>query len=413
MQLALLRREQGRPAEAELAARELGPGVGATAVRAAILVDLGRDSEAWAELTTWSTEEDGAPAAATEDDDDNDRDRLAETALFGEVAAVLADNAVARSLYERLLPYEDRFAYDSAGGACHGSISRQLGLLAHRIDEWEVARGHFEAAVTAHAEAVAPILLAHTYRQYAALLRVRGGPTDWDRAVELLAAAEEIYRRLGIGWLASQCQSVLARSDLTDAAAIPGAPRAVNVFRRRSDGDGWLVRYNGSEAKLDDERGLQDLAHLLVRSAQSLHVADLLLGSARQGVGTAATTGVASPWRSGGGARLHPLAVLDGAARQEHRARLSDLGAEADRARRGREPISAALAEGERDLIEALLAQEGDSLELAREAVSTRIRIGVDTVERVHPELGRHLRRSIRTGTFCSYEPPSRTTWET
>jgi hypothetical protein len=45
--------------------------------------------------------------------------------------------------------------------------------------------------------------------------------------------------------------------------------------------------------------------------------------------------------------------------------------------------------------------------------VATRVRLAVDAVERVHPELGRHLRRSVRTGTFCSYEPPSRTHWET
>jgi hypothetical protein len=80
---------------------------------------------------------------------------------------------------------------------------------------------------------------------------------------------------------------------------------------------------------------------------------------------------------------------------------------------RGGDPVEAALSEAERDRLEALLASEGDSLELAREAVSTRIRLGVDAIERVHPELGRHLRRSVRTGTFCSYEPPARTVWDT
>jgi hypothetical protein len=41
---------------------------------------------------------------------------------------------------------------------------------------------------------------------------------------------------------------------------------------------------------------------------------------------------------------------------------------------------------------------------LLREAVVLRI-------ERVHPELGRHLRLSVRTGTFCRYEPDRAVRW--
>lgn len=405
MQLALLRREQGRPAEAELAVRALEPGPGP--VRAAILVDLGRDSEAWAELATCAD----VVGGASEDDDD----WLADAALLGEVAAVLGELPVARSLYARLSVHEGRFAMDSAGSACHGFVARHLGLLAHRLDDWEEARRHYEMALAAHAEAGAPILLAHTRRQYAALLRVRGGPNDWDQAVELLAGAEKVYRRLGIERLAAQCQSVMARSDLTDVAAQPGLRRVLNVFRPAGDEhcDGWLVGYAGSEAQLGPARGLQDLRHLLAHPAQSLHVADLLLGATSPGVGTAATVGVAPHWRAGGAARLRPLQGLDDEARAAHRARLAELETEKDRARHADDPIEVALASAEHDRIEALLACEGDSLELAREAVATRVRLAVDAVERAHPELGRHLRRSIRTGTFCSYDPPSRTNWET
>lgn len=405
MQLALLRREQGRPAEAELAVRDLDPPAGPVA--AAILVDLGRDSQAWTELATCAEAVDGARG---EDDD-----WLADCTLLAEVAAALGDRSVARSLYGRLSPHAGRFATDSAGSACHGSVARQLGLLAHRLDDWEEARGHYEVALAAHAEAGAPILLAHTRRQYAALLRVRGGPDDWDLGVELLAGAEEVYRRLGIQRLAAQCQSVLARSDLTDAAAVPGFRRVLNVFRPADDGHdgGWLVRYAGSEAWLGNERGLHDLPHLLARPAQSLHVADLLLGATTAGVGTAATVAVGPPWRAGGAARLRPVHALDDKARAEHRVRLAELEDAQDRARRSADPIEVTLAAAEHDRIEALLTSEGDSLELAREAVATRIRLAVDAVERAHPELGRHLRRSVRTGTFCSYEPPSRTNWET
>ncbi|HEX8769486.1 MAG TPA: hypothetical protein VF711_01815 [Acidimicrobiales bacterium] len=401
VQLALLRREQGRPAEAELALRGAEPDAGV--VLAAVLIDLGRDSRAWAQLAVCTDVLD----SATQEDDD----WLADAALLGEVAAALGDVSVARSLYSRLTPYEGRFAINRVGSVCHGSVARQLGLLAHRLDDWEAARQHYDIALAAHTQAGAPILLAHTRRQYAALLRVRGGPGDWDQADDILAGAEAIYRRLGIERLAAECQSVLARSDLTDVAAVPGGRRVVNVFR--ADGDGWLVRYAGSEARVREERGLRDVAHLLARPAQSLHVADLLLGATSPGVGTAAAVRVAPPWRAGPEARLRPLQVLHDEARAEHRARLVELEAEVERVRCADDPIGIALAAGERDRIQGQLEREGDSLELARDAVATRVRLAVDAVEEVHPELGRHLRRSIRTGTFCSYEPPSRTHWET
>jgi len=50
-------------------------------------------------------------------------------------------------------------------------------------------------------------------------------------------------------------------------------------------------------------------------------------------------------------------------------------------------------------------------LEHAREAASARIRDVIAEIERLHPSLGRHLRRSIRTGVFCSYRPEESRPW--
>jgi hypothetical protein len=46
-----------------------------------------------------------------------------------------------------------------------------------------------------------------------------------------------------------------------------------------------------------------------------------------------------------------------------------------------------------------------------RKAVGNRIRQAVGRIEQVHPELGRHLRVSVRTGTFCRYEPDRTVRW--
>jgi hypothetical protein len=53
-----------------------------------------------------------------------------------------------------------------------------------------------------------------------------------------------------------------------------------------------------------------------------------------------------------------------------------------------------------------------DPAERARKAVANRIRDAVSRIEAHHPALGRHLRTSIRTGTFCCYEPERTVTWD-
>ena len=44
--------------------------------------------------------------------------------------------------------------------------------------------------------------------------------------------------------------------------------------------------------------------------------------------------------------------------------------------------------------------------------MTSRIRDAIGRVESVHPDLGRHLRASVRTGTFCSYLPERSVVWE-
>jgi hypothetical protein len=52
-----------------------------------------------------------------------------------------------------------------------------------------------------------------------------------------------------------------------------------------------------------------------------------------------------------------------------------------------------------------------DPAERARKAVTARIREAITRIEAAHPELGRHLRRSVRTGSFCVYDPADPTDW--
>ncbi len=53
----------------------------------------------------------------------------------------------------------------------------------------------------------------------------------------------------------------------------------------------------------------------------------------------------------------------------------------------------------------------GGTAERARSAVTHRIRAAIRQLEKLNPNLGRHLRHAINTGTYCSYRPEQPTTW--
>ena len=56
-------------------------------------------------------------------------------------------------------------------------------------------------------------------------------------------------------------------------------------------------------------------------------------------------------------------------------------------------------------------AAESAANDRARAAVAMRIRAAVARIEKEHAALGRHLARSIRTGTTCRYDPEVAAAW--
>jgi tetratricopeptide (TPR) repeat protein len=415
-----LRVAEGRLAEAEVLLRGLLPGApedkaaGLHATLAWLLGLLGRDSEARAELARLSAHRfsalDGGvgPGSA---------EPVATLALLAELVTVLDHRTEAAVLYNLLLPHRGRVAVQGGGAACLGSLSRHLGLLAHALGRWDDALEHFEAALAENRRLGAPLLVAHTCRQWSALLRAAGDDRLWEQAIDLLDQAERIYRRLGVDGLAAEASSVLARTAETDVA-VDGS-RNANLFRH--NGDGWVVRYRGSTLRLEPARGLADLACLLANPGRSIHVADLVAGptpadAARAALGRA---GLAPPWNAAGpdGVRAR-RGLLDAGTETEYRARLARIDDELAQAVAAADRVTAALLKAERDVLTADLAAgtEGstatdDTVERARRAVATRIRLALDGIEGADPALGRHLRHSLRMGTFCSYEPAAPTAW--
>jgi len=366
--LVVLRREQGRPAEAEVLSRSLLAGnpdaPAGRAWRAAILGDLGRDGEAWREMRRLSgggfSALAGHPAALV---------------ALSELCAVLEDDRQAAALRPLLIPCADRWAVEPDGTACAGSVRRGLGLLSHTLGDWDDAVVQLERALADHVDAGAPLLVAHVGRELAATLRARGADGDWERGIDLLREATGIYHRLGVERLADQTRAVLRQSEV-----LPADPAGAGVFRR--DAEGWTVGCGDHLVRLAHSRGLDDIAVLLARPGRGVHVWELAA--------------------SGGG---QPAA--------EYVDRLRELEGDLARAEASDDRVAVSLARVEREFLVGQLAVpvQDDTLDPVRWAVVARIRAGLDRIEKAEPDLGRHLRHCITTGTFCTYEPDRPRTW--
>jgi hypothetical protein len=173
-----------------------------------------------------------------------------------------------------------------------------------------------------------------------------------------------------------------------------------NSFVR--EGDVWALTYNGHTARIRHSKGMSDLARLLEQPRREFHVLDLVAD------GPVVAHGDAGP-------------QLDDRAREEYKRRLVELEAEIDDADHHADAGRSELLAAERDALLTELSgayglggrarRTGDPAERARSAVTQRIRDAVGRIEREHADLGRHLRNSVRTGSFCAYEPERETPW--
>jgi hypothetical protein len=170
------------------------------------------------------------------------------------------------------------------------------------------------------------------------------------------------------------------------------------------EGDVWTLWYQGRAVRLRDSRGLRFIAMLLADPGREFHVLDL----------AAPATGRAVVTDAG--------AAIDPAARDAYRRRVEELRRVVDEAEGGGDPEREARAREELEFIARELAAAyglkgtarrlDDPAERARKAVTNRIRDALARIEAGQSALGRHLRASIRTGTFCSYQPERTVAWE-
>jgi TolB-like protein/tetratricopeptide (TPR) repeat protein len=192
-----------------------------------------------------------------------------------------------------------------------------------------------------------------------------------------------------------------AGADLVVAPAPAPKSEATAPSRFVRLGEGWVVAFDGRQAMLPDLKGLADIHRLLERPGEEVHCLDLA---------------ERLPAEHGGDA------VLDDAARAALKARIRDLQEDLAEAEEGNDIGRAERLRAEFDaLVEALSRalglggrsrRLGSLAERARSTVTWRIRHAVRRIHAVHPALSRHLALSVRTGTFCSYDPERAVNWQ-
>ncbi|MFT4939873.1 MAG: pimeloyl-ACP methyl ester carboxylesterase [Paraglaciecola sp.] len=207
-----------------------------------------------------------------------------------------------------------------------------------------------------------------------------------------------------VPWLGDKTEDIIKEIiRFTGNAAKTGdLPTEHNQFKKT--GNIWALSYEGKAVHIKDSLGLNDIALLIRKKGEEIHVANLV------------TDEQAAPHES----QSH---VSDHGAIQQYKQRLNELLEEKTLAASIADELHYdALEKEEEEIIKALKQSVGlggrqrmfnHNTEKARKAVAARIRVALKKISSVSPALGAHLSAAIKTGNYCCYIPSSDITWLT
>jgi hypothetical protein len=343
--------------------------------------------------------------------------------LLSEVCAHLDEAARARALYDLLVTFERRNVV-TAQCCFDGPVSRYLGILATTAGEWSAAERHFELARTRAERQHARPFVALTGIDEARMLAARDGPGDAARAMSLLDEAAALAEELGMEHIVERAERqrhALGEVEPTTLGEARGEPdRAVHPHGELHwQGDMWAFELGGRSVRIRDSKGMRCLATLLSNPGVEIHSLELAGGarvpSARGAGGPAADLSRARPGDAG--------PTLDDQAKAAYRRRIDELRDDLEEAEAFNDPERAARAREEMDFLTRELAaavglggrdrRTASNVERARVAVTKAVRATLKRIEEIDGELGAELVGTVRTGTFCAYEPDRRrpVTW--
>lgn len=285
---------------------------------------------------------------------DEDAERLSALAQAVEVVVAFGDREAAGRLDPVLAPFDDYVVVEGIGAVVYGLA------------------GHYRAL----------------------LLDLLGRP---DEAAALRARVAGRESTLGL-----LARPAMVPPVARDRSGPSSDPSGATLER---EGDVWAITFAGRTVRVRDAKGLRDLAVLLARPGEEVHVRDLATTDA---AGQAALS-------------LGGTEVLDRQAVAAYRRRLGDLDEDLAEAESHHDEGRIARIATERDFLLAELAgglglgdrprRMADDVDRARKAVRARLRDAIARLGALHPELGTHLTEGIRTGTRCAYSPAAPVTW--
>ncbi len=413
-QLSGLRWTQWRLAEAEGQARQ-SAGVHATpawpAVVALIQCEVGREADARRQLERF--------AANGFRDLPRYNDYLITLSLLSEISVRLGDHRRAGELYELLSPFNGRNVI-TVQAAFVGPVAHFLGILATGREEWELAETHFAEARESAARLGAPAVLMRTAFAQADMLGRRARPEDRERELELLAEAGALAVELGVENVVQRVEErrrALGSSGPVEASEPAAEREAESVAMLRREGDVWAFTFEQRSVRVRDGKGIRHLALLLSNPGAELHALELARADAASDApvhdrAAAAEAALSATGEGDAGP------ALDAEAKAAYRRRLEELGEELAEAESFNDPERASHAREEMDFLAGELAgalglggrdrKAASNAERARVSVTKALRATIKRLGEHDAELGRELEATVRTGTFCAYEPDRR-----
>ena len=171
------------------------------------------------------------------------------------------------------------------------------------------------------------------------------------------------------------------------------------------------MSFEGRTVQVRDLKGIRYLARLLAGPDREFHVLDLVAAESGN-VGRGRVTGLSYTGPGDAGE------MLDARAKDAYRRRLAEIEDDIEQARALQDTAREMQADAERDFLVRELSRAvglhgrdrraASTSERARASVTRAVRQAIARVGEHHPELGEHLERTVRTGTYCAYTPDTR-----
>ena len=131
--------------------------------------------------------------------------------MAADTCTIIGDAACAELLYRDLAPYARRTVMAAPFGACWGSTSRSLAVLARTMRDFAASQAHFEEALAHNEQLEAGAPVARTLVEYAQMLICRDQPDDRARATALTNRALQLSEARRLPLRAEQARRLLHR----------------------------------------------------------------------------------------------------------------------------------------------------------------------------------------------------------